>query len=83
MDETHVKAIKSASHAFEASYKAIEILRDKYRQMGVSRLNLFFAAPNVFTFMLGQQSLLLKNIIIYEYDFDSGKLGAYTPTITI
>lgn len=34
--------------------------------------------------MLGQQSLLLpENITLYEYDFDSKKLGAYTSTIII
>jgi hypothetical protein len=45
---------------------------------------LTLAAPNVFTFMLGQQSLLLPgNITLYEYDFDSRKLGAYTPTFTL
>lgn len=82
LDEIHPGAIKDASHAYHASYKVVATLRKKYRQMGASRLHLFLAAPNVFTFMLGQQSLLLRNITLYEY-LDPGKLGAYTPTITI
>jgi hypothetical protein len=78
------RPIKDEGHAYAAAYKAVEILRDKYRQSEASKLNLFLAAPNVFTFMLGQQSLLLPgNITLYEYDFDSRKLGAYTPTFTI
>ena len=51
---------------------------------GASKLNLFMAASNVFTFMPGQQSLLLPgNITLYEYDFASKKLGAYIPTFTL
>jgi len=76
--------IKDEGHAYAAAYRAVVILRDKYRHSGASKLNLFLAAPNVFTFMLGQQSLLLPgNITLYEYDFDSKKLGAYIPTFTL
>ena len=78
------RPIKDESHAYAAAYKAVEILRDKYRKIGASKLNLFLAAPNVFTFILGQQSLLLPgNIMLYEYDYDSKKLGAYIPTFTL
>jgi len=84
LTEPHPRAIKDESHAYAAAYRAVVILRDKYRQSGASKLNLFMAAPNVFTFMLGQQSLLLPgNITLYEYDFDSKKLGAYIPTFTL
>jgi hypothetical protein len=82
--QPHPRAIKDESHAYAAAYIAVQKLRDKYRQSGASKLNLFLAAPNVFTFMLGQQSLLLPgNITLYEYDFNSKKLGAYTPTFTL
>jgi hypothetical protein len=65
------RPIKDESHAYAAAYKAVEILRDKYRQSGASKLNLFLSAPNVFTFILGQQSLLLPgNITLFEYDYD-------------
>jgi hypothetical protein len=84
LSEPHTRSIKDEGHAFETSYRAVVILRDKYRRSGASKLNLFLAAPNVFTFMLGQQSLLLPgNITLYEYDFDSKKLGAYIPTFTL
>lgn len=82
LEKIHPGAIKDASHAYQASYEAAEILREKYREMGSSQLHLFLAAPNVFTFMLGQQSLLPENITLYEY-LDPGKLGSYTPTIKI
>jgi len=82
--QPHPRAIKDESHAYAAAYIAVQKLRDKYRQSGASKLNLFLAAPNVFTFILGQQSLLLPgNITLYEYDFNSKKLGAYTPTFTL
>jgi hypothetical protein len=83
LDEIHFKSIKDANHAFEASYKAVVLLRKKYRQTGASHLNLFLSAPNVFSLMLGQHSLLLRDIKIYEYDFGSKEKGAYFPTITI
>ena len=84
LTEPNPGAIKDEGHAYAAAYKAVEILRDKYRQSEASKLNLFLAAPNVFTFMLGQQSPLLQgNITLYEYDFESRKPGAYTPTFTL
>jgi hypothetical protein len=71
-------------HAYEASHQAAIILRDACGKMEASGLNLFLAAPNVFTFMLGQQSLvLLKNITLYEFDPESGDSGKYTPAFTI
>jgi hypothetical protein len=83
LDEIHHGAIKNASHAYQAAYQAVTTLREKYIQMGASRLHLFLAAPNVFTFLLGRQSIQLPDITLYEYDLEAGKPGAYTPTITI
>jgi hypothetical protein len=83
LDKIHPGAIKDVSYAYEASYTALAKLKEKYFQMGSSRLHLFLSAPNVFTFILGQQSSLLSNITLYEYDFDAGTSGAYTPSITI
>lgn len=45
--------------------------------------HLFLAAPNVFTFFLGQLARPLGEIKLYEYDFGSGETGAYTPSVTI
>ena len=84
LPEIHHRSIKDESHAYTAAYNAVVILRNKYREIGASKLNLFMAAPNVFTYMLGQQSHLLPGkITLYEYDFDSKELGAYSPSLTL
>lgn len=76
-------SIKSADHAFDASYEAVMAIREKYRELGVSRVHLFMAAPNVFSFYLGQHSILLRNITMYEYNLDSGIHDDYFPSIQI
>lgn len=83
LNEMHHGSIKDANHAYEAAYKAVVHITEKYKKKGSSRLHFFIAAPNVFTFMLGQQSLQLSNITLYEFEFGANKLGAYTPSITI
>lgn len=83
------QAIKNANHAFDAAYRAIEIINEKYRESKLSGLHLFISAPNAFTFMMGQQSRVLSNITLYEFPFDSknafGSNNAieYFPSITI
>jgi hypothetical protein len=78
------RSIIDEGHAYDASHQAAIILRDACGKMEATGLNLFLAAPNVFTFMLGQQSLiLLKNITLYEFDPEAGDAGKYTPAFTL
>jgi hypothetical protein len=76
-------SIKNADHAFDASYEAVMAMREAYRKLNASRIHLFMAAPNVFSFHLGQHSILLRNITMYEYDMESGIQDSYFPGIQV
>jgi hypothetical protein len=45
--------------------------------------HLFVAAPNGFTFFLGQLARPLGALRLYEYDFGAGMPGAYAPSIDL
>jgi len=83
MDHTNPRAIKDENQAYTAAYRAVVQLRDESGKSGASKLNLFLAAPNVFTFLLGQQSRLLGEITLYEHNFGSRKAGDYFPAFTL
>lgn len=65
-------SIKSADHAYSLAFQAVEIIRDKCRQRNVTGMHLFIAAPNGFTFYLGQHAVMMGNLTMYEYDRNSG-----------
>jgi len=74
-------AIEDVTHAYKAAGQAIQIITDYSIKMKASKISFFIAAPNVFTFMLGQQSHFLGNITLYDfYPKDSVK---YSPTLTL
>jgi len=83
LPKTSHDAIKNADHAFDFSYEATMLMREKYRQTGASHMHLFISAPNNFNFQLGQHSLILGNITLYEYDLEAENVGAYFPSIKI
>jgi len=83
LPKTSRDSIKNADHAFDSSYEAIMLMRDKYRQTGASRIHLFISAPNNFNFQLGQHSIVLRNITLYDFDLESGKVGAYSTSIQV
>jgi hypothetical protein len=83
LPKTSHDSIKNADHAFDFSYEAIVAIREKYRQAGASHMHLFISAPNNFNFQLGQHSLVLRNITLYEYDLEAGNVGAYCPSIQV
>ncbi len=45
-------------------------------------MHLFAAAPNAFLFYLAQHARTFGKTVIYEYDFEGGELGAYSPSLT-
>lgn len=83
LDDVNTQSIKDSSHAFNLAYQAVAIFRNKSREFEATRLHLFFAAPVVFSVMLGQQSWFLNNITVYEYDPDAAALDAYSPSILV
>ena len=46
-------------------------------------IHVFIAAPNAFTFFLGQRQPVLGKLTLYEFDFGNGRTGSYTPSLTL
>ena len=70
-------------HAFDLA----EVLNKKVvdlREGGTRKLNhLFIAAPNTFTFYIGQRQVALGPTRLYEFDFEGGRGGSYRPSLTL
>jgi len=46
-------------------------------------VHMFIAAPNAFTFMIGQRQAGMGRTTLYEYDFENAHGGAYEPSLTL
>jgi len=74
-------SIINAEHAYQVAQNVILKARDLRSADSEKKLHLFFAAPNGLIFFLGKLSNVLGNLALYEYDFESGLLGAYTNSV--
>jgi hypothetical protein len=76
-------SVRDGAHVDELASHLIHYLRSKGSGIGVeNRVHIFSAAPNGFTFCLGRKMLPFPRWTLYEFDFGSGRIGAYTPSIT-
>jgi hypothetical protein len=76
-------SVRDGAHAEELASHLIHYLRSKGSGMGAAnRVHIFSAAPNGFTFCLGRKMQPFPLWTLYEFDFGSGKIGAYSPSIT-
>lgn len=69
-------------HASELVEAAVVAIRNA-RSRGAGTIHLFIAAPNAFTFFLGQRQRVLGRVRLYEFDFDGGRNRSYTPSLTL
>lgn len=75
-------AIEDGPHALILVQNLVARLRDRRNPSHPDQtIHLFIAAPNAFTFFLGQHGRGLGKCVIYEYAFDSGTIGAYQPAV--
>ena len=78
------KAMVDGAHAFTAAQQLTTWIRQNRIQNSTNpRMHVFIAAPNGFTFFLGQLSQGLGIFTLYEYDFEAAQLGAYKPSVTL
>ena len=76
--------IKDANHIIRSVQEVIRHVRKELTSIpGVHRVHLFMAAPNAFAFFLGQQSIPLGQITLYEFDFEGFRTGGYQPSISL
>ena len=72
-DADHAKLLAEQLSVHLKSHRSL-----KERQ-GV--LHIFIAAPNALVFFIGQTARSFGSCILYEYDFDSSRPGAYEPSL--
>jgi len=70
-------------HAFELADAATSAVRAARSADLTGITHLFVAAPNAFTFFLGQRQPALGRVRLYEFDLEGGRDRSYTPAITL
>lgn len=76
-------SVRDGAHAEELAGQLIQHLQSTGSGLGAeNRVHIFSAAPNGFTFCLGRKMQPFPLWTLYEFDFCSGKTGAYSPSIT-
>ncbi len=76
------QSVACGRHAFELAEAATSAVRAA-KVDGAGLTHLFIAAPNAFTFFLGQRQLIFGPVRLYEFDFDGGRTRSYTPALTL
>jgi hypothetical protein len=76
------QCVACGRHAFDLANAAVKTIRS-FRVAEAPLMHLFIAAPNAFTFFLGQNQTLLGPIRLYEFDFDGARTGSYAPALTL
>jgi hypothetical protein len=77
------KSVRDGLHALQLAQVIDSRLRARSIEEREGTLHLFASAPNALLFFLGQLSRGLGRIQLYEYDFATGKPGAYCPSIVL
>jgi hypothetical protein len=75
-------SITGGEHAYQLAEELAQRLAKLKKERQPERFHLFIAGPNGFQFHLGALSHLFGDCIVYEYDFEARKLGAYRPAIS-
>lgn len=74
-------AVAGGQHAAAIAEAISAAVRDSRQAGGTTHI--FLAAPNTFSFMLGQQAESMGRCILYEFDFSGQIDGSYQPTFSI
>jgi hypothetical protein len=73
-------SVKSGSHAMKLVEEVVAAIR---REPRPPMLHLFVAAPNGFTFFLGQNQPALGPTTVYEWDFEGTRSKTYNKGLTL
>ncbi len=81
LSQTANTAVQGGSHALALAQTLVAELRTHRRDS--QTIHLFIAAPNGFSFVLGQHLRAVGPAIVYEFNFESGGLGAYDTGVSL
>ena len=76
------RSVVCGQHAFDLA-EGLALQINRRRQVNRPPLHLFIAAPNAFTFFLGQRQPGLGKTTLYEYDFEGANGGGYKPSVSL
>lgn len=76
------RSVACGQHAFDLA-EALAMQINQLRMANRPPLHIFIAAPNAFTFFLGQRQPSLGKTTLYEYDFEGENGGGYKPSLTL
>lgn len=76
------RSVVCGQHAFDLA-EALTLRINQQRTGNRPPLHLFIAAPNAFTFFLGQRQPGLGKTTLYEYDFEGSNGGGYRPSLSL
>jgi len=76
------QSVASGRHAFDLA-EALAVKMKKEKSQDGALMHLFIAAPNAFTFFLGQRQPGLGRLVTYEFDFEGQNGGGYTPSLSL
>lgn len=71
-------AIAGGAHAADIADQVSSAVRRIKRPAGTP-VHIFIAAPNAFTFFLGQHRYAMRPCVVYEFDFNNTATGSYQP----
>jgi SMODS-associated and fused to various effectors sensor domain len=58
-------------------------ITQQLRVAGASRVHIFMAAPNAFSFFFGQHQKAVGPVTLYEWDFDGLRGGGYNESLSV
>jgi hypothetical protein len=76
------KSVSCGQHAFDLAETLASQINHQ-RPVNRSPLHLFIAAPNAFTFFLGQRQPGIGKTTLYEYDFEGANGSGYKPSLSL
>ena len=76
------RSVVCGRHAFDLA-EALALQINQKRNGNRPSLHLFIAAPNAFTFFLGQRQPGLGKTTLYEYDFEGANSGGYKRSLSL
>lgn len=77
------QSVQCGRHAFDLAAEVVARVRAAQTAGTCSMMHIFIAAPNTFTFFLGQRQPLLGRTRLYEFDFAYERSGSYAPSLTL
>ena len=77
------RSVICGRHAFDLADAVSGAIRSARFPTVPDRVHLFLAAPNAFTFFLGQRQPAIGPLQLYEFDFEGDRDGSYAPSISL